>query len=288
MPKPQLSQLIEALDLVDNELGFQIMRLSDHVHPRHDDEASYHEALKSGYETARRYVRILRKYHEGRSDRQYESPIDADLSARGSAAIGVTGQTSAAIATVEPPLSYPKVLLPFKRKLPQRDADWLSRVNYSTPTFRRWVSEPRPSDTKGGKPLIDWEGEPCFAELGVLNALTKDGWLARWIDNFPMPPTFRTRFWTSGYARLSRDEANEPLPDPANRVYQAICKSAGDSSGGGAWDILAWRGNELLFVECKRKGAGDRIRATQIAWLDAALKLGIPAGCFVFAEWSSS
>lgn len=62
--------MIDALDIVGTELSFQVMRLTEHVKPRTDEEGEYHEKLKKGYEQAAYHVRLLKKYHEGRLERQ--------------------------------------------------------------------------------------------------------------------------------------------------------------------------------------------------------------------------
>jgi hypothetical protein len=64
-----LSKLVNALVLVEAELGFQVHRLNEHVKPRTKSEIEYHENLKEGYGGARYWVGILKRYHEGRLER---------------------------------------------------------------------------------------------------------------------------------------------------------------------------------------------------------------------------
>jgi hypothetical protein len=73
-----------------------------------------------------------------------------------------------------------------------------------------------------------------------------------------------------------------PLPEPAAPVYQAIADARGGR--GGCWDVLAWRGTEVRFVEAKR-ARRDRIRESQRQWLDAALGLGYRLDAFLVVEW---
>lgn len=73
-----LARLIDALDVVGTELSFQVMRLNEHVKPRTDEEADYHEKLKVGYTDAAYHVRLLKKYHEGRLERQTGPNESAD------------------------------------------------------------------------------------------------------------------------------------------------------------------------------------------------------------------
>jgi hypothetical protein len=65
-----LPELVRALQIVDSELGFQIHRLSEHVVPRTESEVEYHGNLREGYELARYWVGILRRYHQGRLERK--------------------------------------------------------------------------------------------------------------------------------------------------------------------------------------------------------------------------
>lgn len=64
-----LVQLIKSLDESGTELSFQVMRLTEHVKPRTETEQEYHDTLKKGYENASYYVRLLKRYHEGRLEK---------------------------------------------------------------------------------------------------------------------------------------------------------------------------------------------------------------------------
>lgn len=68
-----LVDLVDALSVVEDELGFQVKRLNEHVKARTEEEAKYHDDLRQGYASAQTYVRRLRRYHEGRLDRQSET-----------------------------------------------------------------------------------------------------------------------------------------------------------------------------------------------------------------------
>jgi hypothetical protein len=189
---------------------------------------------------------------------------------------------------MDAPRSYPEVLTPFVTELPARDAQWLGKVRYSRPTFESWpAGKSRPLDTKGGKPLLCVDDQPCFGELAILRAFEADGWQARWIDNYPLPPTFRTSYWDTEWNKLSRDRANSPLPADIRRVYDGICAEAGDPKGAGAWDVIAWRGSEMAFVEAKKLGSSDRIKPGQLAWLEAAIRRGVKRDSLLFVEWSA-
>ena len=43
--------------------------------------------------------------------------------------------------------------------------------------------------------------------------------------------------------------------------------------------------DEVAFAESKRRGS-DKLRLSQVRWLQAALEAGIPLECFLIVEWS--
>jgi len=61
-------------------------------------------------------------------------------------------------------------------------------------------------------------------------------------------------------------------------------KTATDRWGGGCWDIFAWRGAEVVFVESKQHKQ-DRVRETQRIWLDSARAEGVSS--FAIVEWKA-
>lgn len=64
-----MHRVVEACEDVEQELGFQIRRLNEHVTPRTEEEKEYFDNLKAGYEGAKRWIAILRRYQQGRLDR---------------------------------------------------------------------------------------------------------------------------------------------------------------------------------------------------------------------------
>lgn len=146
-------------------------------------------------------------------------------------------------------------------------------VPVTRPLFRRWQGE-FVGDTYGGKPLVDLDGEPMFAELAVLKLFQKDGWEGVWIDTFRKK--YRTAWGGEGVAQLPEDRL---------LLLQEIHGRAGSSSG--CFDVYCWKGEEVLFAETKRRSK-DRIRATQLRWLEAALALGLETSSFLIVEWTFS
>jgi hypothetical protein len=145
-------------------------------------------------------------------------------------------------------------------------------VSKAAPVFNPWTG-PQPADTYNGKPILDYDGRPAFAELAILWALHAAGWDGVWIDTYRR--VYRTGYWDSPVIR-------ELPPEPTARL-QRIHQAAG--SRGGAWDVFCWRGAELLFAESKRMGR-DSIRPSQVRWLEGALRIGLPLSDFLVVEWS--
>lgn len=54
--------------------------------------------------------------------------------------------------------------------------------------------------------------------------------------------------------------------------------------GGGAWDVFAWRGDEIAFLEAK--GPRDHLGPNQRTWFAAAIAEGLPPDAFTIVEWT--
>ena len=52
----------------------------------------------------------------------------------------------------------------------------------------------------------------------------------------------------------------------------------------GCWDVVAWRGERVVFMELKRRRK-DRVQETQLAWVEAGIKIGLGVESFLFVEW---
>jgi hypothetical protein len=135
--------------------------------------------------------------------------------------------------------------------------------------FNAWRGKPV-TDTYGGKTILNIGGEPLFAELAVLRMLEKEGFEGVWVD------TFGKRF------RRTMTKDSCVLPAWVKTLYDGI--AAGNGQRTGCWDVVGWKNNNIIFVETKRKGK-DRIRASQLKWLESALHLGIAIEAFSVCEW---
>lgn len=141
----------------------------------------------------------------------------------------------------------------------------------STPVFQSWHGE-APADTYGGKAVLDYLGEPVFAEIAILRSLERRGWTGVWID------TYRKKY-RIGYWGVTPVE----LPPERSQLLNRIYSRTGTRSG--AFDVFCWLGAKVLFAESKRKGR-DSIRETQLIWLEAAFKEGLLPEDFLIVEWS--
>jgi len=155
---------------------------------------------------------------------------------------------------------------PHKMVLPSGEA---IRVPTRHLSFEPW-SGPPISDTYGGKAVLDLNGEPLFPELAILRLLQREGFDGVWVD------TYSHRF------RQSMAPEGCKLPPWVQAEFEKIVGEVGNWSG--CWDVLAWKADQIFFVESKRKGK-DSVRSSQERWLLAALRAGNSADCFLICEW---
>ena len=129
--------------------------------------------------------------------------------------------------------------------------------------------------TFGNKPLVWVDGRAQFAEVAVLRLFEEEGWNARWVETYG---TGRTpAYWREWNPQGPTAQKNEPIAELwVNERLQRIAAINGSLRGGGpsysgCWDVLAWKGEELVFAECKRSNK-DRLRHTQLRWAEAAMQ----------------
>jgi hypothetical protein len=144
-------------------------------------------------------------------------------------------------------------------------------VNKTFQELPNWKGKPI-SDVYGNKPVLDFNGLPVFAELYALREFKEKGFDGVWADSF------RKKF------RTELPENKEPdftLPEFVNEKLNKINPNGKLS---GTWDLILWKKKELKFVELKRKNK-DKIRQTQIDFLERALMVGIGLDNFEIYEW---
>lgn len=137
--------------------------------------------------------------------------------------------------------------------------------------FKLWKGAPIPN-TYNGKAVIDWNGEPVFAELAVLRLFQSQSWDGVWVDSY------RRKY------RIGLPDIAEPveLPEKQRALVDSIRARTGRH--GGCWDMLVWEGDLILFIELKRSKK-DRVQASQNEWLSASLGSGLTTSNFALVEW---
>jgi hypothetical protein len=149
----------------------------------------------------------------------------------------------------------------------------------------RFTAYSLPTDihTFGGKALVEVDGKPQFAELAILRAFERDGWQGRWVETYGhMHNAALWREWSAGGPGA---QEHVSIAEPwVNERLQAIVAANGGSYSG-CWDVVAWKEDRLVFAEAKLSKK-DRIRGTQLRWLEAALKCGCSVEDFLVVEWS--
>ena len=140
----------------------------------------------------------------------------------------------------------------------------------TTPTFLPWAGTEQ-LDNYGGKAILDFEGQPSFAELLVLRLFEGSGWSGIWVDSFAR--CNRRFYWG--------ENTSVVLPDSAETLLKRI---RGRDSKARCWDIFCWGQDQYLFAELKRK-SHDHIRDSQRRWLAAALEEGLDSRNFLIIEW---
>ena len=143
------------------------------------------------------------------------------------------------------------------------------RLPKTTPQFSAW-NGPIPFDRYGGKAILDFCGEALFAELMILRLFEEEGWSGVWVD------TYRHCFRRNPVTKVA-------IPKERLRMFEQLQEAAGAKSG--CFDVFVWKEEMTVFAESKCSGH-DKMRPTQIRWLEATLRFGLPIGSFLIVELS--
>jgi len=154
-------------------------------------------------------------------------------------------------------------------------------IRWASPVFRLWTG-PSPGSSYGKKAILDFNGEPAFAEIGIIKML-RPKWASVWLSQSFGKLICRDAFWNS-----------PPKPTVPESVLEFLhdAYTARGGTYGGTWDIIAWpRGrsspspSELWFIESKRRGKDD-IDVQQVSWYDHLRATGISRDRFLIVEWN--
>jgi hypothetical protein len=114
-------------------------------------------------------------------------------------------------------------------------------------------------------PLVTFSGAAMFGELALLRWLEVDGWDGVWLD------TVHDR---KAWRHMPTRSSPVTLPPQAQALYDRIVEANGGRASG-AFDVMAWRGDHIIFVEYV--GPHEKAHRNQRAWIDAALAAGVSA-----------
>lgn len=133
----------------------------------------------------------------------------------------------------------------------------------------QWAdAPPRELGAIPNKTIYTLDGVPIYPELLVVRLLERAGWGAAW-----------RKTWNGVAYWRDVNETVEPGP-LALSIVEQVTRQAGYE---GSWDIVAWRGRELRLLSSRAAG-GQRVSAYMADWLDSALRMGLPLGCFAVVE----
>ena len=153
-------------------------------------------------------------------------------------------------------------------------------------TFKKWEGIPI-TNTFGGKPLIDFDGKPMFAELAILKLFIISGWQARWIETYGASDKNPFHFSDWIDAKLAGQTMDMIQDNPIIELLNAISILNGNNSYNsysGCWDVLGWLNGHIIFAESKRSKK-DSFRKTQSNWLLAAINHGLNPCNFLVVQW---
>ncbi|HUD06850.1 MAG TPA: hypothetical protein VMR34_03090 [Candidatus Saccharimonadales bacterium] len=159
-------------------------------------------------------------------------------------------------------------------------------IKYKVPgvalKLKKWEG-PSIANTFGGKPLVNYEDEPMFAELAIQKMAVAGGWSARWVETYASRGGSPYYFTDWLDAPLSK-QVVVPLEGLLQQDLMSKVWEKNNQSFSGCWDVLAWDKSNSLFLESKRYKK-DSIRGTQMHWLKAGLAAGLKPGNFLIVQW---
>lgn len=141
----------------------------------------------------------------------------------------------------------------------------------------------------GGKDLLLVDGRPQFAEVAILRLFQAAGWQGRWLETYGHGK--RTPgLWNAWHPDGPRAQEHLSIEEAwVNERLHAIAMANGGTFSG-CWDVVAWTrtaaGDDWLVFAESKKQKKDRMRSTQLRWMEAALKCGMRVEDFLVVEWS--
>ena len=153
-------------------------------------------------------------------------------------------------------------------------------VRWASPAFSLWTG-PSPGSSYGGKAILNFNGEPAFAEIGIINTI-RHHWAAVWLSQSFGKVIPRNAYWNNA--------AKPNVPTSVLDLIRDAHAARGDTHRG-TWDIIAWPReqnspslSELRFIESKRR-RHDEIDEWQVAWYNHLRSKGLSRNAFMIVEW---
>lgn len=145
----------------------------------------------------------------------------------------------------------------------------------SRPKFKSWNGEP--VFNYGGKPLLNYKGTICFAELYIAKLLIENGLNAVWVETYggihylkSMPNSWNLQ--------------SEGVLIPRN-IENYIKKIWKKSKTTACFDVLAWdSNNNIIFLEAKHFKK-DNLTKAQLKFIKGAIDCGITLENLLIIEW---
>jgi hypothetical protein len=156
-------------------------------------------------------------------------------------------------------------------ELPARTVRFPTAVPPKLPAGITFYGEPDRAIPKSylDKPLVEVDGRAAFGELAIRHCIERDeeGWDGVWVDTYHSRGASRL-FWRDLPDRsLPIDLAAYPAAyDAYRRVFDR------NRGGGGFFDVLAWQGDFVVFMEYK--GEGDSPNKNEARWIESAMAEG--------------
>jgi len=131
--------------------------------------------------------------------------------------------------------------------------------------------------------IDDGNGNATFAELLVSDRLRTLGWDCVWYS------AFGDKIIKSWPADAAEPQCTH-FPEATLKVLREISTTrqaligAKKATFSGIPDVIAWRENDLLMIECKH-AKKDHVRRTQAEWFHCALRAGVMVNQLGIYEW---
>jgi len=149
--------------------------------------------------------------------------------------------------------------------------------------FKKWAGVEL-KENFGGKPIIEINKKPMFAELAIMNLIIQSGWQAIWVETYARlnKEPFYMSDWD--FEKSYKNQIHTVIPKKQISEMLAGIAKLNNGSYSGCWDVLGWNGNQIIFAESKRLRK-DRIQDTQNGWLEAGLRYGLKPENFMVVQW---